>query len=154
MSQRAARSGSAAPASCTAATWPARRERLARRSPGGVAALAAAAALAHGALQAQPAADAERGRAAYEQRCGACHSVEADRVGPRHAGVFGRKAGSVQAFDYSPALKASGVVWNRDSLERWLSDPESLIPGQRMGYRLDDPRVRADIIAFLATLRP
>lgn len=96
--------------------------------------------------------DAARGRTAYEARCGACHSLEADRVGPRHAGVFGRKAGSVSGFDYSPALRASTVVWNEKTLDRWLSDPEALIPGQRMGYRLGDAAIRADIVAYLASL--
>jgi cytochrome c len=78
--------------------------------------------------------------------------VEADRIGPRHAGVFGRRAGSVAGFDYSPALSASGIVWNAQTLEHWLSNPESLIPGQRMGYSLGDATARADVIAFLATL--
>lgn len=104
-------------------------------------------------LPAQAAGDAARGRAAYEARCGACHSVQADRIGPRHAGVFGRKAGSLPGFDYSPALRASSVVWNEKTLEQWLGDPESLIPGQRMGYQIGDAALRADIVAYLATLR-
>lgn len=110
-----------------------------------LAALAPMAALAAG--------DAARGRVAYEARCGACHSVEADRIGPRHAGVFGRKAGSVPEFDYSPALRASAVVWSEKTLDQWLGNPESLIPGQRMGYQLGDAAIRADIVAYLATLR-
>lgn len=96
--------------------------------------------------------DAARGAQAYEARCGGCHSVETDRVGPRHAGVFGRLAGSVPGFDYSPALKGSGITWNAATLERWLTDPEKLVPGQRMGYRVDDPALRADLVAYLATL--
>lgn len=96
--------------------------------------------------------DAVRGRDAYEARCGGCHSVAADRVGPRHAGVFGRRAGSVAGFDYSDALRRSGLTWNAESLERWLADPEALVPGQRMGYRLGDAQARADIVAYLATL--
>jgi cytochrome c len=113
----------------------------------------AAALLAASAGAALAAGDAARGRAAYEARCGACHSPQADRVGPRHAGVLGRRAGSVEGYDYSPALKASRVVWDAASLERWLADPESVIPGQRMGYRLDDAAVRADVVAYLATLK-
>ena len=96
--------------------------------------------------------DAARGAQAYEARCGGCHSVQSDRVGPRHAGVFGRRAGSVDGFEYSPALRTSSVVWNAASLEQWLRDPESLIPGQRMAYSLADPALRADVIAYLATL--
>ena len=102
---------------------------------------------------AHAAGDAARGKDAYEARCGGCHSVETDRIGPRHSGVVGRKAGSVEGFAYSPAVKASGVVWSAQTLERWLADPEALIPGQRMGYSLGDAALRADVIAYLATLK-
>lgn len=97
--------------------------------------------------------DAVRGAQLYEARCGGCHSVAADRIGPRHAGLVGRKAGSVAGFDYSPALRASDVVWSANSLERWLVDPEAVIPGQRMGYRLDDAAERADIVSWLLSLK-
>jgi cytochrome c len=110
-----------------------------------------------GALLAVPlvhaAGDAARGAAAYEECCGGCHSVEADRIGPRHVGIAGRRAGSVAGFDYSPALKAANIVWNETTLERWLADPEALVAGQRMGYRLDDAAARADIVAYLLTLK-
>lgn len=97
--------------------------------------------------------DALRGQQVYEARCGGCHSVEADRVGPRHAGVFGRRAGAVPGFAYSPALATSKLVWNGATLDRWLNNPEALVPGQRMGYSLADPALRADVIAYLATLK-
>jgi cytochrome c len=93
--------------------------------------------------------DALRGQTAYESRCGGCHSLDADRIGPRHRGVYGRKAGSIADFDYSEALKAAGVVWDAASLDRWLSGPEAFIPGQRMGFSVSDASVRADIIAYL-----
>lgn len=96
--------------------------------------------------------DAVRGAQVYEARCAGCHSVQADRVGPRHAGVVGRQAGSVPGFAYSPALQKSGITWDAATLERWLADPEALVPGQRMGYRLGDADQRADVIAYLATL--
>lgn len=96
--------------------------------------------------------DAARGAAAYAARCGGCHAIDTDRVGPRHAGVSGRRAGSVPGFDYSPALRSSRIVWDAPRLERWLADPESVIPGQRMGYRVDDPALRADLVAYLITL--
>ncbi len=76
----------------------------------------------------------------------------ADRIGPRHAGVVGRRAGSVAGFAYSDALVRSGLTWNAQSLDRWLADPEAVVPGQRMGYRLADAQARADIVAYLATL--
>ena len=111
-------------------------------------------ALALGGLHALPGAaaesgDAQRGEAAYEARCGGCHALAADRIGPRHAGLIGRRAGSVASFDYSPALRASTVVWDAALLMRWLADPEAVVPGQRMGYRLDDAQLRADIVAYL-----
>lgn len=96
--------------------------------------------------------DVERGQQAYEARCGGCHSVEADRIGPRHAGIVGRRAGSVAGFAYSDALRESGITWDAALLDRWLTDPEALVPGQRMGYRLGDAQARADIVAYLGTL--
>jgi cytochrome c len=103
-----------------------------------------------GTAQAQ---DATRGRELYEARCSGCHSLEADRIGPRHAGLFGRRAGGVIGFDYSPALAAAKIVWDARTLERWLADPEALIAGQRMNYRVNDGRDRADLIAFLRTAK-
>ncbi|MBL8314055.1 MAG: c-type cytochrome [Rubrivivax sp.] len=97
--------------------------------------------------------DAQRGQQAYEARCGGCHSVDTDRVGPRHAGVLGRRAGSVRGFTYSDALRKSGLTWDAALLERWLADPEALVPGQRMGYQLADAQARADIVAYLTTLQ-
>jgi cytochrome c len=96
--------------------------------------------------------DAQRGQQAYEARCGGCHSVQADRVGPRHAGIVGRRAGSVSGFEYSEALRRSGLTWDPALLDLWLADPEALVPGQRMGYRLGDAQLRADIVAYLGTL--
>lgn len=121
--------------------------------PRAIAPAALAAVMLLAAAPAHAAGDAGRGAQAYETRCGGCHSVETDRIGPRHAGLFGRRAGGVVGFDYSPALKASHIVWNAQMLERWLADPEGLIPGQRMGYSLADAQARADVIAYLATLR-
>ena len=117
------------------------------------ASAALATALATWWLPAQAGGDPARGAEAYEARCGGCHSVEADRVGPRHAGVVGRRAGSVPGFVYSSALKASGFTWDEKLLERWLTNPEAVVPGQRMGYSVADADIRADVIAFLATLK-
>jgi cytochrome c len=108
---------------------------------------------------AQPAAseatqgNAVQGKAIYEAKCSACHSPEDNRVGPKHAGVLGRKSGSVKGYDYSPELARSKVVWTQAKLISWLTDPEALIPGQRMGYRLGLAQERADVVAYLATLK-
>jgi cytochrome c len=95
--------------------------------------------------------DAVKGRALYESRCTACHSLDHSRIGPAHRGVFGRQVGQVAGFDYSPALRHSHVVWNAKSLDRWLTNPEAFIPGQKMGYAVPDSQDRADLIAFLAS---
>jgi cytochrome c len=94
-------------------------------------------------------ADAVRGQDLYESRCGACHSIDANRVGPAHKGVVGRKAGSVADYDYSPAVKASGIIWTEQTLDRWLSDPEKTVPGQKMNYSVPDEQDRLDVIAYL-----
>jgi cytochrome c len=94
-----------------------------------------------------------KGKEIYDARCSACHSVDDNRVGPMHLGVFGRKAGGVKSYSYSEALSKSKVIWNRDTLTTWLTNPEALIPGQRMGYSMDNAQDREDVVAFLATLK-
>lgn len=98
-------------------------------------------------------ADATRGKTLYEDRCVGCHSVNSNRVGPAHKGVVGRKAGGVKDFDYSPALQTSKIVWDVALLQQWLSNPEALIPGQRMGYSVDEAKDRLDLAEYLATLK-
>jgi cytochrome c len=93
--------------------------------------------------------DVIAGRAAFEKRCGGCHALDRDKEGPRLAGVVGRKAGAVSAFPYSDALKKSAVVWNESVFDKWLTDPEKVIPETDMAFRLDSPAERAAIIAFL-----
>jgi cytochrome c len=66
-----------------------------------------------------------------------------------HRGVWGRKAGSAAGFVYSPALRNSSVVWTDDTLVRWLANPQDVIPGQRMNFRVATAEDRADIVAYL-----
>jgi cytochrome c len=107
-----------------------------------------------GAADAALAQSAERGQAVYESRCVACHGVDLNRVGPRHRGVLGRTAGKLADFDgYSDALRQSRLVWSREALALWLTDPEGLIPGQGMGFRLSSAQDRDDVVAYLATLK-
>jgi len=114
-------------------------------------------ALSAAALAAAPsvaaAADTERGRALYESRCVGCHSLDGNRAGPSHRGVFGRMAGTVPGYAYSPALRNARLVWDRASLDRWLASPEELLPGQRMNFSVSDPQERADLIAYLRAAR-
>jgi cytochrome c len=100
------------------------------------------------------AADADHGKALYMQMCSACHSVDYNGVGPRHRGVFGRQAGSLPGYAYSPALKKALLVWDEANLNQWLTDPESVAPGQKMGFMVPAAADRADLIAYLKTLTP
>jgi cytochrome c len=93
--------------------------------------------------------NATSGATIYE-RCAACHALAWDRTGPRHCGLFGRRAGSVPGFTYSNALKRSGIVWNAQTLDRFLASPMTAVPGTSMGYAgVTDARERADLIAYL-----
>ena len=96
----------------------------------------------------------ELGRQLYEARCSACHSVDANRTGPMHAGVLGRRAGSVPGYNYSPALAHSSLVWSQASLLQWLANPEALIPGQAMNFQVPDLQERQVLVAYLASLPP
>jgi cytochrome c len=92
------------------------------------------------------------GGALFRQRCQACHSVTPGQpaaIAPNLSGVVGRKAAST-AFNYSPALKASKLVWSKDVLGKFLSGPQQLVPGTRMVILLTDPAERAAVIDFLA----
>ncbi len=101
------------------------------------------------ALAAQPAPSAARGEQLYA-RCVACHALAVDRVGPRHCGVLGRRAGSVAGFDYSPAMKKSGIVWSEKTLDLFLTKPQRMVPGSSMTYDgVAEAQDRADLIAYL-----
>ena len=93
--------------------------------------------------------DVVRGEQIYT-RCFACHALDRDRTGPRHCGLFGRKAGSVPGFDYSSAMKKSGIVWNEKTLNLVLANPAKTVPGTSMGYDgVKDSQERSDLIAYL-----
>lgn len=89
------------------------------------------------------------GKELYQRRCGACHSIDANRIGPKHRHVFGREAGSQPDYNYSKALSQSDLVWNEQTLDQWLTNPEATIPGQKMGYRLSNAEERQAIIVYL-----
>jgi cytochrome c len=93
--------------------------------------------------------DPAAGLALYQARCAACHSLDYNGVGPTHRGVFGRAAAQAPGFAYSEALKSARLVWNEESLDRWLADPEKVAPGQRMGVNVPDAKERGDLIAYL-----
>ena len=95
--------------------------------------------------------DVVHGKTLY-QACQACHSIDDNDLGPRHRGVVGRRAGSVEDYAYSNALKNSGLSWDEATLDRWLNNPSALVPGTKMFFKIDDAQARADIIAYLKEL--
>jgi cytochrome c len=116
-----------------------------------MAALTAAAMLLAAAGAARAQGDAARGEKLFEQ-CHACHSIErgGNEVGPTLFGVFERKAGELDDFRYSPALKRSGLAWTAQTLDEFVADPQKKVPGNRMPYAgMPDARERADLIAYL-----
>ena len=92
--------------------------------------------------------DAARGEVLY-QGCQDCHSIDKNDVGPMHKGVVGRASGTVPGYNYSPALKSAKIVWTEANLDKWLTDPQQLVPGTKMFYQVEKPQDRADLIAFL-----
>lgn len=119
--------------------------------------------LAGTALHAQPAeprvwttpppGDAARGASLYKQYCTECHNIDSNKIGPAHRGVMGRRVGSLPGYKYSAELAASRLRWTPQTLNKWLGDPEDLVNGQRMGFLIESEQERADLIAYLATLK-
>jgi cytochrome c len=85
----------------------------------------------------------------FERRCSGCHALDRDKEGPRLGGVYGRKAGSVDSFSYSDALKNSNITWNEEFLQKWLTDSEQLVPNNNMTFRVENADERLAIIAYL-----
>lgn len=102
------------------------------------------------------AADPAAGKAVYASMCSICHSVQPGKnmVGPTLAGVVGRKTGSVPGFHYSPANQNANLTWDAATLDKYLQSPRTTVPGTTMTYGgLKDDTKRADLIAYLATLK-
>jgi cytochrome c len=91
----------------------------------------------------------EDGKQLFTRRCGGCHALDHDQTGPRLGNVYGRKAGSVPTFRYSDALKTTQITWNDALLDKWLTDPESVVPDTDMEFHVPKADERAAIIRFL-----
>ncbi len=92
------------------------------------------------------------GEELYKRRCGGCHSLDNNRIGPRHRGVYGRKAGAVVDFRYSKALRNLDVIWTDQTLNEWLVNPTAFARGTSMGFRLKKAEERNAIIEYLKSL--
>ena len=97
------------------------------------------------------AADPDKGKAIFEQ-CAACHSLDGtgDYDGPTLKGIIGRKAGSLEDYRYSAAMKRSDVTWDAATLDKYVADPQAFIPGNRMAFAgITEQAQRDDLIAYL-----
>lgn len=90
---------------------------------------------------------------AYKVHCSSCHNLERNGIGPNHRGIVGKKAGSVNGYSYSPALKNSGIIWNKETLDKWLQGPRKLVPGTKMVKSVANPATRKAIIDYLERSR-
>jgi cytochrome c len=106
------------------------------------------------ALAAAEPAPAARGRELFEKRCTGCHSLDRTKTGPVLRSVFGRRAAADPNFPYSDALRNAKLTWNEDTLNRWLADPDRLVPDNDMSVRLDNAADRDAIVAYLKQLAP
>jgi cytochrome c len=118
----------------------------------------AAALVAPALFAAAPKPDIENGKTIFAQQCGICHAVNkepgAPNLGPNMVGVVGRKAGTLKDFPmFSAALKAYGVTWSAKTLDEFLINPMAKVPGTTMPMLLPDAKIRADVVAYLGTLK-
>jgi cytochrome c len=103
-------------------------------------------------VMASSAPDAVRGKETFEKRCGGCHGLDKTKEGPLLRKIFGHRSASTAGFPYSDALKSSHLTWDEQTLDKWLEDPEKVIPNNDMATRVPDATDRANIIAYLKSL--
>jgi len=96
--------------------------------------------------------DPKHGEELFRKRCSSCHSLDKGKEGPMLRGVFGRKSASVPNFKYSDAMRAASIIWDGDSLDKWLTDTDRFIPNNDMNLAFKKADERADIIAYLQQL--
>lgn len=110
------------------------------------------------ALPALAQADLTAGRIVFNQKCAACHTLSPEpdhsTQGPNLMGVIGRTAGTIEGWDFSPALAASGLVWVEENLNDWLTDPAVLVPESSMNLKVPNRFEREDVIAYIRSVNP
>jgi len=102
------------------------------------------------AAPAQAVGNLANGQALYRAKCGGCHSIEVNRIGPAHRGLIGRRIATAPGYAYSPALKKLTGVWTPARIDLWLQGPQKMAPGSKMFSTVSDAAQRRDIIAYLA----
>lgn len=94
------------------------------------------------------------GQTLYQAKCGGCHSLDSNRIGPAHRGVVGRKIATAPGYPYSAAIKKLTGVWTPARLDLWLQGPQKVAPGSKMFLTIPDPAQRATIISYLVSASP
>ena len=101
-------------------------------------------------------AQSEAGKGFFVNACATCHIVEqtgAPRQGPSLFGIYGNKSGQVEGFKYSDGFKAATLIFDEDTLDKWLANPVQLVPGTIMNYRQNNPERRKAIIDYLKSIQ-
>ena len=102
-------------------------------------------------------ADAAAGQIVFNQKCANCHTMATEPAhgpkGPNLMGVIGRTAGTIEGWEFSPALRASGVVWTEENLNKWLTDPDVFVPGSQMPLKVPIRFEREDVIAYIRSVK-
>ena len=95
--------------------------------------------------------DLAAGQRLFRSQCMGCHSVEPGRhrAGPSLHGLFGRRSGSVEGFDFSPAMTEAGIEWTPETLDAFLADPDGVVPGTRRVFWGLAPEARRQVIRYL-----
>ena len=110
-----------------------------------------------GCATAGPKPDPEKGKATFQVMCSVCHSTQevgGPNEGPNLVGVVGRKAGSQPDFPkYTEALKTYGITWSVKALDKFLINPSASVPGTAMPMLIPDDKTRANVVAYLASLK-
>src|SRR5262249_44595127 len=99
--------------------------------------------------------DATAGKTVFQTQCAACHSIEPGKqgIGPSLAGVVGRESGTLPGARFTPAMMNAHLTWDAKTLDEFLAAPTQKVPGTAMPVSVPNPTARADVIAYLGTLR-
>jgi cytochrome c oxidase assembly protein subunit 11 len=96
--------------------------------------------------------DPVAGEKLFAQNCAECHVMGRNAAGPPLGTIYGHVAGKMPGYPYSTALAASSTIWDAQTLDRWLANPQAMMPGVLMPVHIDNAVARGDIIAYLKTL--
>jgi len=92
------------------------------------------------------------GKEIFNAKCSKCHTLDTDKEGPRLRGVYGRQVATVPSFQYSDSLKGAKFKWDDTTLNKWLTDPDAMVPDNDMAFHLESASDRKAVIAYLKSL--